>query len=594
MSTTSRAARWPFLLAALFALAWFSNIGYRKLVKADEGRYAEIPREMVASGDWLTPRMNGYKYFEKPALQYWATAVAFTLFGQQDWAARLWTALTGFLGVLMIGWLGSRICGPPTANSGPGTANSGPGTANSGPGAGAESPTGLLAAVVLGSMAIYVFSGHFLTLDMGVAFFMTAAVLAVCLAQADDASQAAQRNWMLAGWAAMALAVLSKGLIGLVLPIAAVGGYILLARDWRMLARLYLVAGGAVFLAIAAPWFVAVSLANDEFFQFFFVQEHFQRFLTKSHGRFQPWWYFIPIVAIGAMPWLLSVLVGFWQAWRRVPGRRFQASRFLAVWCTVVFVFFSASSSKLGSYILPLMPAAALLAGMQLARASRGLMLAQALLAAAAGSAAWVLAPRITGFAEPVLPAQMLAAYVPWVMAAGALLAACGIAAAVLAWQRRALASIVVLAVGGLGFTQVAGSGHEALSSLYSAYDVARKIRPRLHAETPVYTVNTFDHTLPYYLGRTVTMVSYKDELAVAIGWEPHKFLPDLPAFERAWARDKEAFAMFAPKDFDELPAPLRQSMDIIQRDPRRVMVEKRRDPAAPDPSGARATGARP
>ena len=554
MSLTSPALRWTTLLAAVFALAWFSNIGYRKLVKADEGRYAEIPREMVASGDWLTPRMNGFKYFEKPALQYWATAAAFSLFGQQDWAARLWTALTGFLGVLMICWLGNRICGPPPM---------------------AGTPSGLLGAIILGSMAIYVFSGHFLTLDMGVAFFMTAAVLAVCLAQADDAGQATQRNWMLAGWAAMALAVLSKGLIGLVLPVGAVGAYILFARDWRMLTRLHLLAGGALFLVIAAPWFIAVSLANDEFFQFFFVQEHFQRFLTKSHGRFQPWWYFIPIVAIGSTPWLLSLLVGFWQAWRRVPGQRFHPARFLAVWCTVVFVFFSASSSKLGSYILPLMPAAALLAGMQLASASRGLLLTQALLAAAMGIAAAALAPHITRFAEPVLPGEMLAAYVPWVMGAGALLAVCGMVAAVLAWQRRALASVIVLAMGGLGFTQVAGSGHEVLSPLYSAYHVAQKIKPRLHAETPVYTVNTFDHTVPYYLGRTVTMVSYKDELAVAIGWEPHKYLPDLPAFERAWASDKDAFAIFAPKDFDELSGPLKQTMTIIQRDPRRVVVQK-------------------
>jgi len=560
-STTGATLRWTTLISMLFALAWFGNIGYRKLVKADEGRYAEIPREMVASGDWLTPRMNGFKYFEKPALQYWATAAAFSLFGFQDWAARLWPALTGFLAVLMLLWLGPRICGPP-------------------PPLPAHEPTaGQAGAIVLGSMALHVFSGHFLTLDMGVAFFMSAAVLAVAMAQRDEfdneSGRAARRRWMLAGWAAMALAVLSKGLIGLVLPVAAVGAYILLARDWRMLTRLHLLSGGALFLLIATPWFVAVSLANKEFFQFFFIQEHFQRFLTKAHGRYQPWWYFILVLAIGATPWLLSALAGFWSAWRRVPGRRFQPARFLAVWCTVVFVFFSASSSKLGSYILPLIPALALLAGLQLQRTSRALLLAQSLLGAGLGVAAWFLASRITGFAEPVLPKAMLAGYVPWVAGAGALLAAAGIAAALLAWQHRVLASMLVLAVGGMGFTQLAGSGHEVLSPLYSAYDVAQKIRPRLKPGTRVYTVNTFDHTLPYYLGRTVTMVSYKDELTVAIGWEPHKFLPDMPAFERAWLADSDAYAMFAPRDFDALSAELRGTMRIIQRNPRRVMVER-------------------
>ncbi len=100
------------LLAAL-ALAWFGSIGERKLVRPDEGRYAEIAREMVATGDWTTPRLNGYKYFEKPALQYWVTAAAFQLFGVHEWTARLWAALTGFLGVLLVLHFGNRAFGPP-------------------------------------------------------------------------------------------------------------------------------------------------------------------------------------------------------------------------------------------------------------------------------------------------------------------------------------------------------------------------------------------------------------------------------------------------------------------------------------------------
>src|ERR1700716_1155232 len=113
MRIASPGIRWITLLAALFALSWFSNIGYRKLVNAVEGRYAEIPREMVASGDWLTPRLNGFKYFEKPALQYWATAIAFTLLGENEWAARLWPGLLGFLGAVLVFFTGNRLFGPP-------------------------------------------------------------------------------------------------------------------------------------------------------------------------------------------------------------------------------------------------------------------------------------------------------------------------------------------------------------------------------------------------------------------------------------------------------------------------------------------------
>src|SRR5215472_14129149 len=99
-------------LVLVFALVWFCNLDFRRLVHPDEGRYAEIPREMVASGDWVTPRLDGIKYFEKPALQYWITAATYEVFGVREWAARLWPALAGFLGVLFIGYVGLRLGGP--------------------------------------------------------------------------------------------------------------------------------------------------------------------------------------------------------------------------------------------------------------------------------------------------------------------------------------------------------------------------------------------------------------------------------------------------------------------------------------------------
>ena len=255
---TSRRRLW--ILLAVFAAAWFCNLGYRHLFKPDEGRYAEIPREMVASGDWLTPRLNGFKYFEKPALQYWATAAAFGAFGQNEWAARLWPGLAGFFGVLLVFWTGNRLFGP---------------------------PIGLYGALVAASSAMYVLIGHFLSLDMALAFFMSASVFAIALAQRDESGDIERRRWMLLAWAAAALAVLSKGLVGIVLPAGAVVLYALIERDRERWARLHLLPGGLLFLAITAPWFVAVSLANPEFFRFFFIHEHVDRFLTLRETVFQ-------------------------------------------------------------------------------------------------------------------------------------------------------------------------------------------------------------------------------------------------------------------------------------------------------------------
>src|SRR3954465_11540969 len=141
--------RGSLLLVAL--IIWFSNLDYRKLIKPDEGRYAEISREMTVTGDWVTPRLNGIKYFEKPPLQYWATAAAFTAFGEREWAARLWTGLTGFCGVLLAAFAARSLYGP---------------------------TAGLLAGAMLAGSLMYFVMGHLNTLDMGLTALLEAALVA--------------------------------------------------------------------------------------------------------------------------------------------------------------------------------------------------------------------------------------------------------------------------------------------------------------------------------------------------------------------------------------------------------------------------------
>jgi len=539
--------RTAFALLGALAFLWFCNLGYRHLIKPDEGRYAEIPRAMVASGDWLTPRLNGYKYFEKPPLQYWATAASFRAFGTSEWAARLAPGLAGFLGVLLVFWAGNRLFAP---------------------------PAGLLGAAVAASNVLTVVMGHLLTLDMVLSFFMSISVFAFAVGQ-QAAEEAGRRRWMLLAYAAAALAVLTKGLVGAVLPAGAVAAYVLLHRDWKLLARLHLLQGGLVFLAIAAPWFVLVSLANPEFPHFFFVHEHFERFLTKEHDRYQPAWFFIPVLLVGVLPWIVSLLPALRGAWARSTVSGFDAQRFLLVWCAVVLVFFSASSSKLVPYILPLFPALALLMGASLRTAGRGVLVAQAAIAALLGIALTLAAPQAIGYASGSTPPVLLENYVPWLAAAGAALAAGGIVSVALLTRGMRLASMLALACGGLVSVQFALSGHESLSPVLSAYHIVHKIRDQVKPDTPFYVVETFDHTLLFYLGRRVTMVSVTDELADPIGREPRDFLPDAAAFARAWQADREAFAMF---NIDDLPAFLKAHpvpMRVIAVDPRRVIVSK-------------------
>ncbi len=165
--------------------------------------------------------------------------------------------------------------------------------------------------------------------------------------------------------------------------------------------------------------------------------------------------------------------------------------------------------------------------------------------------------------------------YVPWIAAAGAFLAAAGILSAALAAGTKRLPAIISLAFGGILFAQTLLWGHERLSPAFSAYHIVHEIRDQLKPDAPFYMVDTFDHSLLFYLGRTVTMVGNKDELGQSIGWEPRTFLPDAAAFARAWQADREAFAMFSVNDLDGFLKAHPVPMQIVARDPRRVIVKK-------------------
>lgn len=544
------------LLLACLAALWFGTLHQRKLINPDEGRYAEIPREMVVSGDWLTPRLNDIKYFEKPALQYWATATAYTLFGQHEWTARLWSALCGFLGILATAATVRRLWGKDAA---------------------------LYAASVLSSSLLWVMIGHVNTLDMGVSFFLSAAIFCFVLAQRDEARARNMpretRNWMWLGWLALALAILSKGLIGMALPAATLVVYSLWQRDFALWRRLHLLSGLALLLIVTAPWFIAVSLANPEFAHFFFIHEHFERFLTKTHGRYQPMWYFIPILIAGMLPWLVGMVAMVGSAVRGDPGRRFQPRRFLLVWCVVVFGFFSVSDSKLASYILPLFPALAALIGVYLAELAQRSPRALAWHAApfvVLGVVALYFAPEATRFSSERVPASLYANYIPWLRAAAIALLVGSSLTVILTriTVPRPRAGILSLAAGGLLCSLLILLGHDSLSPANSAAHIAARIRDQVKPETPFFSVNTYDQSLQFYLKRTTTMVFYKDELGFGIEHEPKKFIGDQPAFERAWNAAPDAWALLDPdtwQRFEKEGIPMR----VVDRDTRRVIVRK-------------------
>jgi len=549
------------LLVLALAVIWFVPLGWRHLLPSDEGRYAEMAREMFVTGDWITPRYNGYKYFEKPPLQTWANALTFAWFGIGEWQARLYTALTGFAGVLLVGYTGARVF---------------------------NTATGLFSALVLASAPYWNLMGHFNTLDMGLSFWMELSLCALLLAQRPGLATRDQRLWMWVVWASMALAVLSKGLVGLILPGAVLVLYTLVARDWALWKRLYLVSGLIVFFAVVTPWFILVQQRNPEFFNFFFIVQQFRRYLTPEQNRPGAFYYFVPVLIVGFLPWLSVTFQSVRNA-LRMPRQAngFSPVAMLFVWTVFIFLFFSASHSKLLSYTLPIAPSIALVIGLYLPLVTREQfhrhLTGYAVFLVAAGFGAIFL----SHFGDKRNPNALYLEFRNWVFAA---LAVGFVLTVVAIWLNRRARSLgngtsgksLFAAATAFGFgwvllATIAGTGHDAFGRLSSGAPLAPAVKAalaRLPADTPFYSVGVLDHTVPFYIDHTMIMVEHPDELAFGVSVEPQKWVPTIPQWVERWKADRYAMALMSPDRYKEFAAQ-NLPMTIVAQDSRRVIVEK-------------------
>jgi 4-amino-4-deoxy-L-arabinose transferase-like glycosyltransferase len=440
------------------------------------------------------------------------------------------------------------------------------------------------AAILLGSSMLYTLMAHVNTLDMGVTFFITLGIAGLLLGQ-SEADTKLQRNWMLLAWAGLGLAVLSKGLMGLVLPGAALFIYMAVQRDFSVLKRMHWLDGLTVFLLITAPWFYLVMKANPEFFQFFFIHEHLERFTTKVHGRYQPWYYFVPILLLGMLPWTLLMFDTLFKGWRssKVPDKAFNAARFLLIWAVFVYVFFSISDSKLPSYLLPMFPALALLMGKQLVeiKPSRLFWLIAPILPLVL--LGLCLAPFTARLADTPLQVQGYSAYAWWLFVA-ALVWTLGMIAALVMLRRpnavphagkeHKLVAVLVLAISTLLAAQISASGYNTIARERSAYYIAEAIRPYVKADEPFYSVDTYEQTLPFYLKRTLTLVKFQDEMAFGIMQEPQRWIPDYASFAKVWQAQPAALAMMPMETYTRLK-PYSLDMKTIYEDPQFIVVSK-------------------
>jgi len=323
------------LLMLLLGILFYGTNAVRPLANPDEGRYSEIPREMLENGNWVSPRLNGVLYFDKPPLFYWLQAAALKVGGLNERAARFWPAafaLFGCVGVYLAGnFLFNRWIG-------------------------------MIAAGILSTSLMYFAISQLVILDMAVSVFISFALLSFLLGVKEPPGTL-RRGWFLAFYLFLALAVMTKGLIGLVVPGAIILLWVLVMNQWKKLFPCYVWLGAPLFLLVAAPWHVLAWMEHPDFAWYYFVHEHFLRYLTEAHGREEPFWFFLLFLPVGLVPWIgflpgavKRILIVGWN--HRV---RQSEQIFFSIWILFTLIFFSASGSKLIPYILPVYPALALL-----------------------------------------------------------------------------------------------------------------------------------------------------------------------------------------------------------------------------------------
>ncbi|MDE1929609.1 MAG: glycosyltransferase family 39 protein, partial [Burkholderiales bacterium] len=315
----------PALMLALWLLF---SIGARPLLLPDEGRYAGVALEMLR-GDALQPTLDGLPFFHKPPLLYWLDLLPLRLLGTNEFAARCAPALFGWL-------LGMALFLHLRRRHGEAVAR-----------------TGLL---VLATSPLFFLGAQYVNHDIGVAACITAALLAT-LRAVEDPRRVALR-WLVLGWMFCGLGVLAKGLIGIVLPAAVIGPWLLAQGRWRQVLALLHPAALLVFGAVALPWMVAMQLRHPAFYDYFIVEQHFRRFTGTDFNNRMPFWFFVVVLPLLMLPWTLWLV----PALRRLrPVDPLLA--FYAWWIVVIVGFFSLPESKLVGYVMPaLAPMAALLA----------------------------------------------------------------------------------------------------------------------------------------------------------------------------------------------------------------------------------------
>jgi 4-amino-4-deoxy-L-arabinose transferase-like glycosyltransferase len=331
------------LVCATLYACYFSHLGAIGFIGPDEPRYAFVAREMAESGDWITPRLYGQPWLEKPPLYYWAAALSFKLVGVSEAAARLPSALSALLATMALAWLAWRLYGAETAR--------------------------WLLLLLPTTVAMIGFS-HAAATDMPFSAMLTVAMVCAAVLLSFVPGPRPPFSWSFVSrlpsvsltsflfGVFLGLAVLAKGPAAIILCGGAIFFWAVLTKRWRDALHLFHPVAVGAFVVTVLPWYVLCSRRNPDFFRVFIIEHNFKRYLTPEFQHIQPFWYYAPILLLAVLPWTLLLVPAAYELARAFRDRlRLGASDvFLAIWALFPCLFFSLSQSKLPGYILPSIP----------------------------------------------------------------------------------------------------------------------------------------------------------------------------------------------------------------------------------------------
>jgi 4-amino-4-deoxy-L-arabinose transferase-like glycosyltransferase len=528
------------LLTLIIGTLFGATLGRYPLAAPDGARYAEIPREMVVTGDYITPHLNGVKYFEKPPLFYWLQAISIKAFGANEVAVSIVNALMALGCALLIYLTGRKLYGR---------------------------LNGVIASFIFATSSLVFALTRIVTLDMALAFFITGSLCSFVLStQLPLGIKRSSYLWMMYVFAA--LAVMTKGLVGVAFPCLIVLAWTMVFGQWRNIKTYKIISGIFIFLLITLPWHILVQIKNPEFLQFYFTEQHFLRYATNYAGRVQKWWFFPSLLLCGLYPWtvflpqtIIHHIPKHFSEWRQ-----HKQTIFLLIWAIVIYSFYTFSNSKLIPYLLPVFPPIAMLLGNYLATywqnnqhrpitiGFNALFVLNIIMGISAITAIFIL-----NFNEQTITKQNL--YIT---------AACMITGGIIStisYRRRGLASGFTILMLSVSVLWLYLSPIISIINKQSIKPLIITLQQKLKPDDEVISYGHYYQDLPFYLQRRITVANFAGELEFGMKHQDTKtWMIDTKSFWERWYSNKRVYLITNTQNYRSLQSATTKKMRIAAK----------------------------